>query len=60
MSNDEIIGELYLGTLSRFPTVEERALLVTELNNAGNERRTVVEDIFWSVLNTKEFLFNNE
>ena len=60
MTNDEIIDELYLGTLSRFPTDEERVLLVTELKNAGNERRTVVEDIFWSVLNTKEFLFNNE
>ena len=60
MTNDEIIDELYLGTLSRFPTDEERTLLVTELKNAGGERRTVVEDIFWSVLNTKEFLFNNE
>ena len=60
MTNDEIIDELYLGTLSRFPADEERALLVTELKNAGNERRTVVEDVFWSILNTKEFLFNNE
>ena len=60
MTNDEVIDELYLGTLSRFPTDEERTLLVTELKNAGGERRTVVEDIFWSVLNTKEFLFNNE
>jgi hypothetical protein len=56
-TNDQVIDEIYLGTLSRFPTEEERQLLRPAFENAGH-RRTAVEDILWSVLNTKEFLYN--
>lgn len=60
LTNAELLDELFLCTLTRFPNDAEKTLLMAELENAGPDRRTVVEDIFWSILNTKEFLFNNE
>ncbi len=56
-STDEVLDELYLTTLSRLPTSEERALLREAFPPAGQDRRAAVEDVLWSVLNTKEFLF---
>lgn len=57
LTNDEILDEIYLTTLSRFPTDEERTLL-RQAFLEDQDRRAAVEDIFWSVLNTKEFLYN--
>lgn len=56
---DEITDEVYLGTLSRFPTAEERALMKQSFDAPGATRRQAVEDVLWSVLNTKEFMYNN-
>jgi len=54
----EIIDELFLRCLSRSPTDEERAQLLTLF---GDDPRPVPElqDAFWAVLNSREFLFNH-
>ncbi|MDP1798439.1 MAG: DUF1553 domain-containing protein, partial [Planctomycetaceae bacterium] len=57
LSHDEVLDEIYLLTLSRLPTPEERTVLHNAFTTNGADRRAAVEDIFWSVLNTKEFLF---
>ena len=57
MTIDQVVDEIYLTTLSRFPTEEERTLLRQAILD-DHDRRAAVEDIFWSVLNTKEFLYN--
>lgn len=57
LTSDEILDEIYLTTLSRFPKDEERALL-RQAFLEDQDRRSAVEDIFWSVMNTKEFLYN--
>lgn len=54
----EVLDEIYLAALSRFPTAEERALLQTAFPAGDGDRRAAVEDVLWAVLNTKEFLFN--
>ncbi len=59
LSDDQITDEIYLATLSRFPTDEERQLMKTAFSAASGNRRVAVEDILWSVLNTKEFLYNH-
>lgn len=59
LSDDQITDEIYLGTLSRFPTDEERQLMRSAFEAAAGNRRAAVEDILWSLLNTKEFLYNN-
>ncbi len=56
-SPTEIIDELYLATLSRPADSAERELLLTVFNQSGSERRAVIEDVLWTLLNHREFLF---
>lgn len=55
----ELIDELYLGTLTRYPTDKERALMLDIFANAGAERRSAVEDVLWALLNTRSFVYNH-
>ncbi len=54
----EIIEELYLRTLSRLPTATETAKLAAFFGEAKSDE-TVLHDLFWSLLNAKEFVFNH-
>lgn len=58
LTNDEIVDELYLSTLSRFPSDQERQLLRAAFEESNNRRETV-EDVLWTLLNTREFVFNH-
>ncbi len=55
---DEIIANLYLRCLSRGPTAEESVKLKTFFNS-GDAPEQVLNDVFWSLLNAKEFVFNH-
>jgi hypothetical protein len=55
---DDIVEELYLSTLSRFPDPSERDLARTAISKAGGAKRGL-EDVFWALLNSKEFLYNH-
>ena len=59
LTPEQLADEIYLGTVSRFPTKEERALMQTAFEAAGSDRRQAIEDMLWAVLNTKEFLYNH-
>lgn len=54
----EVITELYLAALSRFPTEEE---LQTQLKfvEQADDRRSEMKEILWSLLNVREFIFNH-
>jgi hypothetical protein len=52
-----IIDELFLATLSRWPSADEQGLLLAEF--AGRDRREAAEDALWALLNTREFLYNH-
>jgi hypothetical protein len=56
-----IADEIYLLALSRLPTDPEREGLRKVLAAASRpgEKRPAVEDIFWSVMSSREFLFNH-
>lgn len=54
----EIIENLYLRTVSRYPSAAERKDADTAIARAGDRRRGL-EDIFWALLNSKEFLYNH-
>ena len=59
LPNDQITDEIYLSTLNRFPTADERALLQPAFETAGANRYQALEDLLWAVMNTKEFLYNH-
>jgi hypothetical protein len=54
-SNAEVVTELYLAALSRYPTAKELKLVTARMAKA-RDRRQAVEDLLWAVVNTKEFL----
>jgi hypothetical protein len=55
-----IVEEVYLAALSRFPTEAEKAKILGILGEAKPEqRREAIEDLYWGVLSSKEFLFNH-
>lgn len=59
-TNEQIIDEAYLLSLSRFPTADEKTRIMTVLaESPENARREVLEDVFWSILSSREFLFNH-
>jgi hypothetical protein len=59
-TNEAIVEDLYLTALSRLPGDEEKAKLVGVLaTTPENERRAAVEDLYWSVLTSREFLFQH-
>src|SRR5438093_550941 len=54
----EIIENLYLRCLSRKPTEAEMAKLLGFFKD-GHSAEEVLQDLFWSLLNSKEFVFNH-
>ena len=57
-SPEAVIGELYLRCLGRSPTAEETAKL-KGFFTADSKPAQVLNDVFWSLLNAKEFVFNH-
>lgn len=56
--NVEVIKELYLRCLSRPPTEKELTKLKGYFGK-GQTDEQVLTDIFWALLNSKEFIFNH-
>jgi hypothetical protein len=57
-SPSDIIDELYVRTLTRRPTAEESNALAAEIDEASDKKKEV-EDVFWAILNSREFSFNH-
>lgn len=56
----QIIEHAYLRAFSRFPSKQEESKLLQVINNPKEgDRRTAVQDMYWAVLSSKEFLFNH-
>lgn len=56
--NDQMINEFYLAALSRKPSEEEFTQINDYVTKAA-DRRAALEDALWSLLNSKEFMFNH-
>jgi hypothetical protein len=54
----EIVENLYLRALCRLPTAEESSHWGQALASASNPREAA-EDLFWALLNSREFAFNH-
>jgi len=53
------VEELFLATLSRLPTEEERTLIRETFGEGEVDRRAYLEDVLWMLLNSKEFIYNH-
>jgi hypothetical protein len=55
---DQVVEELYVRCLSRMPTEKERTE-VAKLVEGEKDKQKALEDVFWALLNTREFMFNH-
>ena len=58
MTPDQIIEKMYIRCLSRKPQPEELAALKPMFAEGSDVKRSL-DDIFWALLNSREFLFNH-
>jgi hypothetical protein len=62
VSDEEALRRVFELALCREPTAAERKKLLDHLTEASKDgsttRREALEDLFWSVLTSKEFVFN--
>ncbi len=56
--DNKLIDTLFLRTLARKPSVSERTTVTGLLSEKDVNREGVYRDLFWALLNSKEFLFN--
>ncbi len=54
----DLIEELYLGSLSRLPSSDELNT-ATKYLHGESDKRPAAEDLLWTLLNSKEFMFNH-
>jgi hypothetical protein len=56
----EVVDRAYLLCLSRYPTEKERTGLAKMLTSTpAKEKRLAVEDMFWALMTSREFLFQH-
>jgi hypothetical protein len=55
---DQVVEELYVRCLARSPTAKERADLA-KLVDGQPDKQKALDDVFWALLNTREFMFNH-
>jgi hypothetical protein len=56
---EDVIDELYIRCLARKPTEMEKTKLMAFVGEEGRTDEEVLNDLFWAVLNSKEFIFNH-
>jgi len=60
LDDEQLVEEAWLLCLSRYPAETERDEMLTVLADAHDEeRRDLVEDLFWSLMSSREFLFQH-
>jgi hypothetical protein len=57
-SDSEVIDELFLATLSRFPVHRESAAALGRVKQ-GSDRKEAFTEILWALINTREFCLNH-
>jgi hypothetical protein len=58
LTDDRLIEELFLQILCRFPSATEQILVRKHLTGA-KDREAAAQDIVWTLLNARSFLFNH-
>ncbi len=59
-STAQIVEHAYLTALTRYPTAKEKEKMTDVLHQAkDSDLRPAVEDVYWALMSSKEFLFNH-
>ncbi len=58
MTDDQAVEELFLGTLSRFPSDKEKEAAVKYIKES-KVRAEGLRDTLWALINTREFILNH-
>lgn len=56
-TDEKLVEEIFLATLSRFPTAKEKQTSLATIHVSAN-RAEGAEDLMWALLNSPAFLFN--
>jgi hypothetical protein len=57
-TDEELIEELFLATLSRFPDAGEKQTALAHVHRVADRRKAFV-DVLWALINTREFILNH-
>jgi hypothetical protein len=57
-SDEEVLDELFLATLSRPPTEKEKTAALAHIDKSADRRNAFVETL-WALINTREFILNH-
>jgi hypothetical protein len=55
---EQVIESIYIRCLTRKPSADETAKLMQVVQQGANPQQGL-EDVFWAVLNSREFIFNH-
>jgi hypothetical protein len=58
-SDGQIIDEFYLAALTRLPTPEEKASLLTFLRARSERREETLAGLVWAIISSREFAYNH-
>ncbi len=56
---EQLCESLYVRCFSRKPAQAELASVLKAIAAEPNEKQAILEDLFWALLNSKEFMFNH-
>jgi len=56
-TDEQVLEELFLATLSRFPREREKKVMLESLK--GRDRKVAFSDILWALINSREFILNH-
>jgi len=57
-TDDQVVEELYLASLSRWPTATEKQTALRDFE-FGKDRTKAAQDLQWALLNGVEFVLNH-
>jgi hypothetical protein len=57
-SDEELLEELFLATLTRFPTDKEKLFFKAYMERK-KDRQAAITDTLWALINTREFILNH-
>ena len=56
LTDEQLIGQLYLWALARQPSEQETAVASSFFDSYGEKRNEAAQDLMWALLNSRDFI----